>query len=68
MSEHRWLGVDALNIAQALLDHGKMTEACDVLSLAMEEFTVWVVDGADASTQISRAKEVRNSLSALHIE
>ena len=53
--------MDAVNIAQALLDHGKLSEACDVLSLAMEEFTTWVVDGGDTDTQISRAKEVGTS-------
>ncbi len=58
VSEHRWLGADALNIGYALLDHDKRSEACEVFSLGMEELFVWVVDGKGVDTQLSRAKEV----------
>ena len=58
VSEHRWLGADALNIGYALLDHDKRSEACEVFSLGMEELFVWMVDGKEVDTQLSRAKEV----------
>ncbi len=58
MTEHRWLGADALNIGNALLDHDQQSEACQVFSLGLEELLVWVMDGEGADTQLSRAKEV----------